>query len=704
MRNPAFQTAFKTQRNVRRGMCAIAAALAWGVAVAAAADPAPAPDPATYLYDVPAALAEPLSAEWLPPAGKGTPLEEDQVAHRFQGCPVLANDKIVAVLRRGTAELDVYCRLPPGGRHAARLQPLCEGSADLKPVSLAIRENSRTSAAIEVEFRTLRGETRRMTYALAAGGPFIKATAGPGVQKLRVHAPCRFAVLPDFFGDDILVDAAAIPVSRAELPSENFLLHMIDGGQSVLMTVSESRDNDVGITLSPINGQGGQSHFRGESAASMASTPSRRENWDSPHERQIVFSDIAYGNKPHVWIAILSGHDIWHEHTVALADAGRTIGLEWKMPFPALWRVDWTSVDKLTDSWEMMLQQPDGKYVIQGWFGQDESLGQRFGKEFGDRDWNKPGRRRWNPVLGGFAFPCWVDRDGRGYLEPLAARRYSEGGKVYNFAGPVVIYPLDRAKGDSPIFADQRFASVPAKIGTVPSDRAKAAPLVTPIENLTVVDLVRMTLGVGPCEYILDLEGQKRNARGVATCYARDVINAIYQKGTQLHERPVIEEQLDAAVAFITNVRERIDLYVKFGHETAAYLQQQKRLDPRHAEVLDEWIELVGRLDQYFAENRENIHSPTYARQTAEEFRRQLLAYTLKDAPQRCAAQMAVFTSLGGAQDGLVASCRMVVKLLRQRAGIAMALDPGLKGVAGEIRARTQAILRNPTPYEAPRH
>jgi hypothetical protein len=409
----------------------------------------------------------------------------------------------------------------------------------------------------------------------------------------------------------------------------------------------------------------------------MASTPSRRENWDSPHERQIVFSDIAYGNKPHIWVAILSGHGIWHEHTVAPADAGRTIGLEWKMSFPALWRVDWTSVDKLTDSWEMMLQQPDGKYVIQGWFGQDESLGQRFGKEFGDRDWNKPGRRRWNPVLGGFAFPCWVDRDGRGYLQPLAARRYSEGGKVYNFAGPVLVYPLDRAK---------------------------AAPLVTPIENLTIVDLVRMTLGVGPCEYILDLEGQKRNARGVATCYARDVINAIYQKGTQLHERPLIEEQLDAAVAFITNVRERIDLYVKFGHETAAYLQQQKRLDPRHAALLDEWIELVGRLDQYFEQNRQNIHTPAYARQAAEEFRERLLTCTAKDAPQRCAAQMAVFTSLGGAQDGLVASCRMIVKLLRQRVGIAVALDPELKGVAGEIRARTQAILRNPTPYEAPRH
>jgi hypothetical protein len=65
---------------------------------------------------------------------------------------------------------------------------------------------------------------------------------------------------------------------------------------------------------------------------------------------------------------------------------------------------------------------------------------------------------------------------------------------------------------------------------------------------------------------------------------------------------------------------------------------------------------------------------------------------------------MGVFTSIGGAQDGLVAACRMVVKTLRQRAGIAMAVNPELKGIATEIRARTQAMLRNPTAYEAPRH
>jgi len=353
------------------------------------------------------------------------------------------------------------------------------------------------------------------------------------------------------------------------------------------------------------------------------------------------------------------------------------IDLDWKMPFPALWRVDWSTVDKVTDSWEMLLQHPDGRYVMQGWFGQDESVGQRFGPELGPRDWNKPGRSRWNPVLGSFAFPCWVDQDRSAHLQPLKSRRYAERGEAFNFAGPAVIYPLDRAQ---------------------------AAPFRTPLESLTVVDLVRLTLGVGPCQYILDLEGQKRNSRGVATCYARDVINAIYKEGSQLRQEQVIDEHLDRCVAFIRNVRERIDLYVQFGHEMSAYLEEQKRLYPSQAGFLDECLALARKLDQSFAQDRERIHTPAYAQQNADSFRTNLLHYAGPNAFKKCEAQMAVFTSIGGAQDDLVASCRMIVKVLRQRAGLALATDHELKDIATEIRNRTQTMLRNPTAYEAPRH
>jgi hypothetical protein len=628
-------------------LAGLALVLACGGTLAAGAEAASPLDPSTYLYDAPEPSGIVAPEQWVSGTNGWSGLEEDDTTHRFAGGAVLMNDKIVAVLRKGAAELEVYSRQTAKAKLCARLQPLHDGSAPLRRTALAIKENNRSTLALEVGFASANGEPCRILYELAAGAPFVKTTAGAGVEKLRVQAPCRFAVLPDFFGDDIVVDASAIPVARAELPSENFLLHLLPGGEAVLMTVSESRDNDIGIALAGAAG------------------------------REIVGSDISYGKKPHIWAAVLAGEGVWHQRTISPAEAGQVIKLGWKMPYTALWRVDWSTADKLTDSWEMLLQHPEGKYVMQGWFGQDEAEGQRFGKEFGPRDWNKPDRNRWNPVLGSFAFPCWIDQAGQGYLQPLKERRYAERGPVFNFTGPALLYPIDRVK---------------------------TAPFTTPLDRLTVVDLVRMTLGVGPCQYILDLEGQKRNSQGVATCYARDVINAIYKDGTQLQSGAVIEEHLAAAVAFIRNVRERIDEYVKFGHDTAAYLEAQKGLHPGQAEFLDELLLVTKRLDQFFEKNREAIHTPAYAQQNADRFREKLLTCTDQDAYQKCAAQMAVFTSIGGAQDGLVASCRMIVKTLRQRSGIAMAVDPGLKDVATEIRARTQAMLRNPTAYEAPRH
>jgi hypothetical protein len=603
-------------------------------------------DPSTFLYDAPEGPAGDSAANWLAQRNGWLLLDEDDKTHALGKTTVLLNDKIVAVLPANGGTLDVYSRQTVGAKLCARLEPRLAGASEVQRRSLAIRENDRGAIALDLGLRSPAGQTGHITFALTAGAPFVK-TSADGVEKLRVHAPCRWAVLPDFFGDDIAIDASTIPAARAELPSENFFLEMLHAGDALLMTVSESRENEIEVALGS----------------------------NSP--RQIVASDISYGKQPHIWVGLLAAAGIWHERPITLEDADQILALDWQMPFPALWRVDWSTADKLTDSWEMLLQEPGGKYVMQDWFGQDEAFGQRFGKEFGDRDWNKPGRIRWNPVLGSFTFPCWVDNHGHGYLQPLKQRRYTEHGPIFNFSGPALIYPMDRIK---------------------------SAGLSTPLESLTIVDMVRMTLGVGPCQYILDLEGQKRNSRGVATCYARDVINAIYANGTQLQSKATIEEQLDAAVAFIRNVRERIDEYVAFGRQMTSYLEDQKRLHPGQAAFIDDLLTLTARLDQLFNERKESIYTPDYARQNAEVFREKLLSYTEQDAATKCAAQMAVFTSIGGAQDGLVASCRMIVKTLRQRAGMAMTTDPELKSLATEIRARTHAMLRNATPYEAPRH
>ena len=90
---------------------------------------------------------------------------------------------------------------------------------------------------------------------------------------------------------------------------------------------------------------------------------------------------------------------------------------------------------------------------------------------FGGPDTVPADRKRWTTVLGEFRYPCWIDKGGQGWFQPMDR-------PALHFEGPALIYPLSR---------------VPA----------------TGLDDFTVIDILRDTLGVGPCEYVLDVEGQQ---------------------------------------------------------------------------------------------------------------------------------------------------------------------------------------------------
>src|SRR5205085_3671944 len=128
-----------------------------------------------------------------------------------------------------------------------------------------------------------------------------------------------------------------------------------------------------------------------------------------------------------VWVALLEAPQIWHMHDVRSADTGKVLALDWKMPFPAQWRVDFTRPDDLTDSWEMLLQEKDG-----GPYTKPSLLG--AGADVLDKN-----RRRWNTVLGTYPYPCWSDARGHGFLQPLKNR-------ALQFRGAAVVYPINRVR------------------------------------------------------------------------------------------------------------------------------------------------------------------------------------------------------------------------------------------------------------------
>ncbi len=160
----------------------VATIIACGGGFSSGLCPARAAEPSTYLYDLSPAAVATLSGEGLSKQNSWSPLAEDDKAHRFAGCPVMMNDKIVAVFHQDAPLVDLYSRHAQAMMLCARLQPICDGSADLKPTSITVKENDRSLITLEVGLRSPSGAARLLTCELTAGAPFIQTVAGAGID------------------------------------------------------------------------------------------------------------------------------------------------------------------------------------------------------------------------------------------------------------------------------------------------------------------------------------------------------------------------------------------------------------------------------------------------------------------------------------------------------------------------------------------
>ena len=573
------------------------------------------------LFDTGTPYSTPIAPDALAKHDGWTQVPEDTTAHAFKGDAVLLNDKLALALRRSGHGAELYGFGAKGHTLRAVLTPTGAGRA-AKLASLKIVENSPAGVGLDATFQSDDGKPLAVNLDLRMGQPFVRSEARGGAAGVRLEAPCRYAVLPDFFADDIVVSAAEVPVERAELPSEHFLLHLLGDGEAIAMAVWNVSQEDVQVALS---GKGA--------------------------ERRLDASEIRFGDKGRVWAAVLEAPAIWHVHDVAEADAGKIVRLGWKPPYPAAWRLDWRRDDSLTGSWEMLLEKPGGYFEKPGWFGSPGRL--------------PPDRKRWTTVLGSFQYPCWIDRAGEARIQPLK--------RGVTFQGPAVAYPISRVSA-------------------------------TPLDAFTVVDIVRGTLGVGPCEYILDVEGQQSRNKGRATCSTRDTLGGIYAKKEQKKRRAEVEQVLVDVMAFIRYIRGRIEIYVDFGHGLLKYLASQKQAHPNLAQPIGELEALTKRIDAFVEARRSHIKTVDAAAALAEEFKKNVLDYDGPDALDRCKKITLAWVDIGGNQDELAGECRMAVKWVRQRAGLLMAADPRMADIAKEIRARTQKVLRSPAGHEGARH
>jgi hypothetical protein len=244
-----------------------------------------------------------------------------------------------------------------------------------------------------------------------------------------------------------------------------------------------------------------------------------------------------------------------------------------------------------------------------------------------------------------------------------------------------------------------------------PRDRVKQ----TPLSALTLVDVMRDTLGAGPCEYILDLEGlNKTRSTGAAgtgkptaaaTCSEHGAL-VFYYLGER-EESPRRDDPLmvtDEALSSIEKIKDfldaahaRIQEYLACSDEIIRAAEQSKARNPQTGDLADRIIPIAREMRELWQamvdHDKPCVHPEEW--RMALDYCKDLVRQGAPDLGNRVREFDPQMRGAGEEVDGGMQACRMIVKRIRQEAALAGSTDPAALKLAADIRRRCRDILRN---------
>jgi hypothetical protein len=531
---------------------------------------------------------------------------EDNLKHKFKGDTVFLNDKLTVVLRRNGCGAEVYSKTADGSNPAPaagagvkqRAQLFaCAGGADQTTglSSVRIIENNPAAVMLEVVFQTLQSKNVSVTYRLTTGQVCLEVSPGKGMNEFLIQVDSRYVVVPDFFADDLVFNPESFEGSLIGLPAENFLLHMLEGNNAIVMCVWESdKQSTQAVSLST-----GQGHV-------------------------INSCDIECVKDKRIWVAFMEGSNIWHERLISDDDKGRDIFLDWEPPFPAKWRADFIKKDELSESWNFVDEQQ-----VDSVSAGDES-----------------------------ASLCWFDGDRPCMRVPELRTIERSKSSVVEHAWPVVVYPIDRSRA-------------------------------TPLRVFCPIDILRNTLGVGPCQYILEKEGFGSELHPTADQVTRWV-ESLFKKKKEGQASAEIGERLRQMVEHMRQTQTRIRQYGDFARQLRK-LKEEQEPDKAVAAALSKLWGIVDDLEQ----NIVIRSAATRPCESASLLADKIIALIGQlDALGQCQKLGSQIRAIASVQDRALSKCRMAVRRLRQQCMMVADKEPQAADFAGELQEITEQMLQ----------
>lgn len=499
---------------------------------------------------------------------------------------------------------------------------------------------------------------------IAGQKPFVTVKAVRNAGRLEVRTGNRYMILPDFFADDTLLDAARLKGNKVTTSAENFLLQMVDGGDAIITCIwgaakkdAAKVDGDAEVDL-VLSGEGA--------------------------EKRIAATVLDFKNGT-ITVGLIENKGVWCDQDLTALKGNVPSPIAWKRPFEARWRGDYL-VEK-------------GKWMAD-WFNKSQSFDFKMlpaqAPREGWNSWSIPGR--WWSTGAPDRPTLWQEHIVSFMLYPSVFH-----GDVTKIA-PYVDKKVRGQKRDDPA------PHVYERVVIYPLERNKQ----TPDMVFTPVDLIREVLGQGPCEYVLDVAGVKSRGAGGerklladSTCGLWDqVIGPLSQeklKGKKAGEGLAEKDKerlitaLDDMWFFVHAVHDRIREYKAWGAETEKFISgasANPAVKPVATSLL-QWVKGLnsdvnglrfegpgtegfwkGRL----SEVKENVKNDKYSFGEVES--------------------VGQIRNLGNLQDEMVSRCRQYAKCMRQEVSMQDTSDPEVRKFVIEMRERCQKILRNGHPKE----
>ena len=219
-------------------------------------------------------------------------------------------------------------------------------------------------------------------------------------------------------------------------------------------------------------------------------------------------------------------------------------------------------------------------------------------------------------------------------------------------AGPALVYPLDRT---------------PA----------------TPLTVTCPTDVMRNTLGVGPCQYILACEGM--GAQGDPT--PNSVMTWVEKQFQQKREKKAaddIRERLGAMTRHVGEARTRIERYRTLAGELRRALAGQAGGEA--------FLSRLDELDRAAAAGLTDEVGPEPARQLAQGV---VALVGQEDSWAACRQAGERLRALGAVQDRTLAQCRMAVRRLKAES-LTRSADAAPTAATREVARRVAPLLQRP--------